>query len=188
MRDNNRKILENAKRSYSKQSGYAQLEKTEQKLVAQLNRIQRRKGSSERSSHAKLEKAEHDLIVQLNRIQHYKRKIREKEKGHRFYSQRNVGTHVISGKASYYGKKFHGLTTASGVTFDMYQMTAAHKTLPFGTKLKVTSMTNGRSVIVMVNDRGPFVDDRILDLSYAAAANIGMIQAGTGDIKMQVLN
>jgi rare lipoprotein A len=77
--------------------------------------------------------------------------------------------HQLEGICSYYGPKFHGKRTASGEKFDMYQMTAAHKTLPFATRIKVINLDNGKSVIVKINDRGPFVEGRILDLSYAAA-------------------
>ncbi len=81
--------------------------------------------------------------------------------------------------ASWYGKKFHGRPTASGERFNMYALTAAHKTLPFGTLLRVTNPSNGKSVVVKINDRGPFVEGRDLDLSYGAAKRLGMIQKGT---------
>lgn len=80
--------------------------------------------------------------------------------------------------ASWYGRKFHGKRTASGERFDMYAMTCAHRTLPFGTKLRVTNPENNKSVIVTVNDRGPFVRSRQLDLSYGAAKKIGIIKQG----------
>ncbi|NOY64133.1 MAG: septal ring lytic transglycosylase RlpA family protein [Nitrospirae bacterium] len=81
--------------------------------------------------------------------------------------------------ASWYGKKFHGRPTASGEIFNMYGHTAAHKSLPFGTLLRVTNPANGRSVVVKINDRGPFVKGRDLDLSYGAAKQLGLIQKGT---------
>ena len=83
-----------------------------------------------------------------------------------------------SGKASYYGPGFHGRRTASGEKFDMHDMTAAHRSLPFGTKLKVTNVTNGKTAIVRVNDRGPYSGGRVLDLSVAAAKQIGSINSG----------
>ena len=90
------------------------------------------------------------------------------------------------GLASYYGKKFHGRPTASGEIFDMYDMTAAHKTLPLGSQIQVTHLGNHRSIIVKVNDRGPFVEGRILDLSYGAAKEIGMIEEGVAEVRIDV--
>ena len=84
--------------------------------------------------------------------------------------------------ASWYGKDFHGKPTASGEIFDMYDFTAAHKALPFGTKLRITNPENRRSVIVKINDRGPFVRGRDIDLSYGAARKIGIIQKGTARV------
>lgn len=95
---------------------------------------------------------------------------------------------VINGKASYYGQKFHGRHTASGEVYDMNKFTAAHRTLMFGTQLKVTNLWNNRSVIVRVNDRGPFKKGRVLDLSKAAAAELDMIAAGVVDVKIEVIN
>lgn len=88
---------------------------------------------------------------------------------------------------SYYGKKFHGRKTANGETFNMYDFTAAHKRFPFGTKLRVTNEDNGKSVIVRVNDRGPFVEGRDLDISYAAARKIGLVGYGVKKLKVEVL-
>jgi len=92
------------------------------------------------------------------------------------------------GLASYYGSEGHGGPTASGETFDMYAMTAAHKTLAMGTEVMVTNLENGKSVVVCVNDRGPFVEGRIIDLSYAAAKKIDMLDAGVVQVKVEVLN
>ena len=85
---------------------------------------------------------------------------------------------TFSGLASYYGKEFHGRKTASGERYDMHALTAAHRTLPFGTIVKVTNAASGKSVQVRINDRGPFIADRIIDLSYAAAKAIGMLSVG----------
>ena len=93
----------------------------------------------------------------------------------------------ISGKASWYGGKFHGRPTASGEKFDKNGLTAAHRTLPFGTKVRVTNRANGRTVIVRVNDRGPFIHSRIIDLSRAAADRIGMITRGTAPVSLEIL-
>lgn len=90
-----------------------------------------------------------------------------------------------TGKASFYADKFHGRQTASGERFDMYDLTAAHKTLPFGTYLKVTNLKNNKSVIVKVNDRGPYAKGRILDLSKAAAKKIDMIADGVANVKIE---
>lgn len=89
------------------------------------------------------------------------------------------------GKASWYGPGFHGRKTANGEKFNMGALTAAHKSMPFGTKLRVTNKRNGKSVVVRVNDRGPFVRGRMLDLSKAAAGRIGMISTGSGAVCVQ---
>lgn len=90
--------------------------------------------------------------------------------------------------ASYYGGRHHGRLTASGERFDMRALTAAHRTLPFGTKTRVTNLRNGRSVVVRINDRGPAAwTRRAIDLSRAAAAAIGMIQAGLAPVTIEVL-
>ena len=93
----------------------------------------------------------------------------------------------VSGAASYYGKRFHGRRTANGERFNMNAMTAAHKSLPFGTKVRVTNRRNGKSVVVRINDRGPYHGGRIIDLSRAAAARIGMLKTGTASVKLDVL-
>lgn len=89
--------------------------------------------------------------------------------------------------ASWYGEPFHGRLTASGERYDMHGFTAAHRTLPFGTRLKVTSAETGRSSVVTVNDRGPFVDGRDLDLSYGAAKEIGLVGEGVGRVAVEVM-
>jgi rare lipoprotein A len=88
------------------------------------------------------------------------------------------------GTASYYGKGFNGRRAANGETFNMHAMTAAHRSLPFGTQLQVTNMRNGRSVVVRIQDRGPYVRGRVLDLSYGAARALDMITSGTAKVKM----
>jgi len=92
------------------------------------------------------------------------------------------------GVASYYGKQYHGRKTASGERFNMHELTAAHRTLPFGTNLRVTNLANDRSVVVRVNDRGPFKRDRILDVSLEAARQLQMIAAGTARVRIEALN
>jgi rare lipoprotein A len=91
------------------------------------------------------------------------------------------------GVASWYGKKFHGRRTSSGEPYDMYAMTAAHKTLPLPSYVQVHNLKNGRSVIVRVNDRGPFLHNRLIDLSYAAATRLGIVSTGTGLVEIQVV-
>lgn len=91
------------------------------------------------------------------------------------------------GIASWYGRKFHGRKTSNGEVYDMYAMTAAHKTLPLGVHVRVTHLENGRSINVRVNDRGPFVAGRIIDLSYSAAKKLGIVDAGTAKVQVQAL-
>ncbi len=92
------------------------------------------------------------------------------------------------GVASWYGTKFHGNLTSSREPYDMYEMTAAHKTLPLPTYVRVRNLSNGRSIIVKVNDRGPFVHNRIIDLSYAAAMKLDMVTAGTGLVEVEAIS
>jgi len=91
------------------------------------------------------------------------------------------------GVASWYGPDFHGLATSSGETYDMHAMTAAHTTLPIPTWVEVTNLANGRRVTVRVNDRGPFVDNRIIDLSFAAATALDMVRAGTARVEVRTV-
>jgi len=94
---------------------------------------------------------------------------------------------VQQGIASWYGADFHGKQTSSGEVYDMYQLTCAHNTLPLGTMVMVTNLENGRSVELKVNDRGPFVKGRIIDLSYAAARMLGMHEQGTAAVRVEVI-
>jgi rare lipoprotein A len=96
------------------------------------------------------------------------------------YSERGI--------ASWYGTKFHGRRTSSGERYDMYAMTAAHRELPLPTYVRVTNLRNGRSAVVRVNDRGPFLGNRIIDLSYAAATKLGILGKGTGLVEVTALN
>jgi len=92
------------------------------------------------------------------------------------------------GYASWYGKRYHGKKTSIGEVYDMYQMTGAHKTLPLPCYIKVTNLKNKRSVIIRVNDRGPFVDERIIDLSYAAAHRLRIIETGSELVRIEMVN
>lgn len=92
------------------------------------------------------------------------------------------------GLASWYGSKFHGRLTSSGEPFDMYKVSAAHKTLPLPTWVEVTNLENGQTLAVRVNDRGPFKEDRIIDLSYAAAVRLGIVDAGTARVEVRAID
>lgn len=91
------------------------------------------------------------------------------------------------GIASWYGEEFHGKRTSSGEIYNMYAMTAAHKTLPFGTKVLVVDLDTGRSVIVRINDRGPFIHGRIIDLSFAAAKKLGIVKKGIARVGIKIV-
>lgn len=93
----------------------------------------------------------------------------------------------LAGKASWYGPKFHGRRTASGEVFNSNAMTAAHRSLPFGTRVRVINVKNGRSVVVRINDRGPFIRGRIIDVSAGAARSLGMINRGVANVRIEVL-
>ncbi len=107
--------------------------------------------------------------------------------GKRYYPSVVRTGEVFHGRASWYGPKFHGKLTSNGETYNMYDMTAAHKTLPMNTIVRVTNKNNGRSTIVRINDRGPFVESRIIDLSKKAASKIGMIGTGTAPVRLDIL-
>lgn len=95
---------------------------------------------------------------------------------------------VTDGMASYYGARFHGRLTASGERFNMHKLTAAHRTLKFGTRVMVTNKANGRSIAVTINDRGPFIKGRSIDLSKSAAEELGMIGRGVAPVKLAVVS
>ena len=99
----------------------------------------------------------------------------------------NKSKMVYKGISSYYGPKFHGKLTANGEIFDMYGVTAAHKEFPFNTVTRVTNENNGKSLIIRINDRGPYVGDRILDCSFGAAKKLGFVSEGTAPVKIEIL-
>lgn len=107
--------------------------------------------------------------------------------GQRYQVMDDAAGYRERGGASWYGRKFHGHLTASGERYDMFEMTAAHKSLPLPTYVRVTNLSNGRAVIVRVNDRGPFHPGRIIDLSYAAAARLDMIAAGQAKVEVEAI-
>ena len=98
-----------------------------------------------------------------------------------------VVTGSQTGHASWYGPDFHGGPTANGERYDMFSMTAAHKNLPFGTRVRVTNLDNGRQCVVRVNNRGPYVGGRIIDLSKSAARELGLITRGVGKVRLDIL-
>jgi rare lipoprotein A len=107
--------------------------------------------------------------------------------GKRYYVMKSSEGWVERGTASWYGPGFHSASTSLGEPYDMYAMTAAHKTLPIPVYAEVTNLRNGRKVVVRINDRGPFVGDRIIDLSYTAAAKLDMLTAGTAPVEVRVI-
>ncbi|MEM7764868.1 MAG: septal ring lytic transglycosylase RlpA family protein [Pseudomonadota bacterium] len=107
--------------------------------------------------------------------------------GIRYYVMQDAADYRERGVASWYGKKFHGRPTSSGEPFDMHAVSAAHKTLPLPTWVRVTHLGNGRSIVLRVNDRGPFVDNRLIDLSYAAARELDLVEAGTGLVEVEAI-
>lgn len=115
------------------------------------------------------------------------------EESHREWHQNDgkavtpPGNHTLAGEASWYGKQFHGRLTANGETYDMYSQTAAHKTLPLGSVVRVSRPDTRQSVVVRVNDRGPYAKDRVIDLSYGAASDLDMVDSGTAKVEVEVL-
>lgn len=108
--------------------------------------------------------------------------------GKTYYPLATSKNYTARGTASWYGTKFHGKRTSSGEPYDMYAMTAAHKTLPLPTYVEVANLKNGRAVIVKVNDRGPFHDDRLIDLSYSAATRLDILPYGTGQVEIRAID
>ena len=108
--------------------------------------------------------------------------------GKRYYVLESASGYVKRGTASWYGTKFHGRRTSSGEIYDMYAMTAAHKSLPLPTYVQITNLDNQKSAIVKVNDRGPFHDNRLIDLSYAAAVKLGIAENGTAQVEVKALD
>lgn len=104
------------------------------------------------------------------------------------YNKKSTGFEKVQyGVSSYYGPKFHGKLTANGEIFDMYKVSAAHRYLAIGTLIKVTNLDNNKTLNMRINDRGPYVNNRILDCSYAAALKLGFVEKGTANIKLEVL-
>lgn len=108
-------------------------------------------------------------------------------RGHDYHVLKTAENYDERGTASWYGRRFHRLRTSSGARYNQHEMTAAHKTLPLSTYVEVTNLDNGKKVIVKINDRGPFAQSRLIDLSYAAAKKIGMLGTGTADVEVKAL-
>jgi rare lipoprotein A len=108
--------------------------------------------------------------------------------GRRYFVLDSADGFVEQGVASWYGPKFHGRRTSSGETYDQYAMTAAHKSLPLPSYARVTNLNNRKSIIVRINDRGPFHDNRVIDLSYAAATRLGIVARGTGLVEVRAID
>ena len=120
------------------------------------------------------------------------KKQKQKNKKHNKKKKNNKSTFdkskkVFRGVSSYYGPQFHGKLTANGEIFDMYGVTAAHKELPFNTTVRVTNENNGKSILIRINDRGPYVGNRILDCSFGAAKKLGFVGEGTAPVKIEVI-
>lgn len=116
------------------------------------------------------------------------KEVREKPKPKDIISVKHHTKGLYKGIASWYGPGFHGRLTANGERYNQNALTAAHKTLPFGTRVRVTNLNNGRSVVVRINDRGPFIKGRIIDLSAASARAIGLYHQGVGNVRLDILN
>ena len=99
----------------------------------------------------------------------------------------SLSGHQLEGVASYYADEFHGRRTSNGEVYDMHALTAAHRTLPFNTRVRVLNLENNKSVVVRVNDRGPFKDDRVIDLSLEAAKRVGLVANGTASVSIEIL-
>lgn len=108
--------------------------------------------------------------------------------GREYYVMNSAAGYQEKGIASWYGMKFHGRRTSSGEPYDMYKMTAAHKSLPLPTYVRVRNLQNGKSAVLKVNDRGPFHSNRIIDLSYAAASRLGILKSGTGLVEVTAID
>jgi rare lipoprotein A len=107
--------------------------------------------------------------------------------GRRYVPYTSLKPYRARGVATWYGRKFHGKKTASGERYDMYAMTAAHTTLPIPSYARVTNLANGKSIVVRINDRGPFLADRIIDLSYAGAYKLGYLNAGSAKVEVEAI-
>lgn len=125
-----------------------------------------------------------DIVVRAEPL-HRTANLTYKVAGKRYYPKKQIERFSQTGKASWYGNKFHGRKTSSGERYNMHKLTAAHPTLPIPSYARVTNMANGKSVIVRINDRGPFHSNRIMDLSRAAAKELGFLNRGTANVRVE---
>lgn len=130
----------------------------------------------------------HEDKKQQESISHYGNPLSYEVDGKTYKLVLDTSNFKQQGIASWYGDDFHNKRTSSGEIYDMHQMTAAHKTLPIPVWVKVTNLENGRTTVLWVNDRGPFVDGRIIDLSYAAAKKLDIVEKGTAQVEIEVVN
>jgi rare lipoprotein A len=138
---------------------------------------------SDSAEDARLASATSVPLSQEEELQTARAQVDKQPKKHRSWRAKLTE----SGKASWYGRRFHGKPTASGEVFNQHLMTAAHKTLPLGSRARVINLKNGNSVEVTINDRGPFVPGRIIDLSRAAADELGFLEAGLAQVRIEIL-
>jgi len=129
-----------------------------------------------------------DAVPQVGPFSRYGNPARYEVFGREYRTLKDFRGYREQGLASWYGSKFHGQRTSSGEPYDMFAMTAAHKTLPLPCYARITNLQNGRSVVVKINDRGPFHDNRLIDLSYTAAWKLGIIGRGTGLVEVETIN
>lgn len=124
--------------------------------------------------------------AELTNTRYSKNKTTEKEKVDVFYNL-SGSLETITGSASYYADDFDGKQTANGETYNMYELTAAHRTYPFDTMIRVTNLSNNKTTIVRINDRGPFADNRIIDLSLGAAKQLDMVDSGVQEVQLDII-
>ena len=147
-----------------------------------------KKEASKSSSRSKRDKAEARSKSKKGSAKENRSSDKESADNREIWLKRAQESEIMAGKASWYGRDFHGGSTASGVDYDMYTFTAAHRTLPMGTVVRVTDQQNGKSVMVCVTDRGPFVRGRIIDLSYAAAQQLDIDDRGISRVELEVVS
>lgn len=158
----------------------------EQKTLRQAHLRKHKAAKVAAAKKAKLKQAKAAKAAKLAKA-HKVAKTKVAKRAQRKPAVADAGGPTLSGVASWYGGYFHGRTTANGERYDMWAMTAAHKTLPFGTRVRVTNTRNGNSVTVRINDRGPYIAGRIIDLSRAAAGQLGLTDSGVAPVKVTIL-
>ena len=132
-------------------------------------------------------KATSSNVATNGKVKSSKASIKKQKSSKKNKSKFNTSKMRYKGVSSYYGPKFHGKLTANGEIFDMYGVTAAHKEFPFNTITRVTNEKNGKSLIIRINDRGPYIDGRILDCSFGAAKKLGFVTDGTAPVKIEII-